>query len=269
MKRESVCPVIRELLPSLAEGTLGADAEAAVRDHLSRCAECGRIWEVMNGIRREREREEEPPIEQFVKKHRRRNLLFALAAVLTVALLLVGTAALITALSGGVEIWTGEDGNGGMPNAVWQSPDDAGEQRRVPVSVRFRLCRRHYRLPWEGEDSILVTELVVTGEGGEVLFDFDPYGFGKPVGLPVLEGGGILSPLCAMNTRDPLDVKHAGRMVSADGMASFVLQGKDFALFYPASSSGDADRLIREILAFCGKTGAPLGEWFGTEGPEE
>ena len=267
MKRESICPAIRELLPSLAEGTLGGDAEAAVRDHLGRCAECGRIWEVMNGIRKEREREDEPPIEQFVKKHRRRRLGIALAAAVSVLLLLAGTAALITALSGGVDIWSGDDG--GTPNAVWTTGDNAGGESGVPVSVRFRLFRRHYRLPWEKGDAVYVTELVVTGQEGEVLFDFDPYGFGKPMGLPVLKGDGILSPLCAIDTRDPLSVKHAGRIVSADGMRSFVLQGKGFTLFYPAASPDDAGRMIREIRAFCDKNGAPLGPWFGTEEENE
>lgn len=263
MKRETICPAIRELLPSLAEGTLSPEAESVVRDHLNRCAECGRIWEVMNGIRHEAEKEEEPPIGQFVQKHRRRRILIALAAVTAVLLLLVGMAALITRLSGGVEIWTGVDG--GAPNALWQTVDDLGTESFVPASVRFRLCRRHNRLPWEGGDSITVTELVVTGEDGEVLFDYDPYGFGKPMGLPVLKGGGILSPLCAMTTRGPLDTAFFGRMVSADGMESFVLQGRGFTLFYPASEDEDVWGLIREIYAFCLETGAPLGEWFGME----
>ena len=260
MKRESICPAIRALLPSLAEGTLGEDAASVVREHLDRCTECGRVWAVMNGIRRENEREEEPPIEQFVRKARRRRWILAFASVLAVLVLLAAAAGIVTELSGGVEVWIREDGE--TPNALRQTLDDAGKASLAPVRVRFRLCRTHYRLPWEREDCVTVTELVVTGEDGAVLFDYDPYGFGKPWPLPVLKGDGILSPLCAMNPRDPTDVKYAGRMVSADGMGSFVLQGEDFTLFYPASASADADRLIREIYAFCEKNAAPLGPWF-------
>ena len=261
MKRESICPAIRELLPSLAEGTLGEDAASVVREHLDRCTECGRVWVVMNGIRREKEPEEEPPIEQFVRKARRRRWILAFASVLAVCVLLAAAAGIVTELSGGTELWTAEDG--GTPNALWQTADDGENASPAPVSVRFRLCRTHYRLPWEREDSVTVTEFVVTGADGAVLFDYDPYGFGKPWPMPVLRGDGILSPLCAVNPWDTTDVTHSGRMVSADGMGSFVLQGKDFTLFYPSSSSADADRLIREIYAFCERTGAPLGPWFG------
>ena len=232
-----------------------------VREHLDRCTECGRIWTLMNGIRRENEREEEPPVEQFVRKARRRRRILAFASVLAVFVLLAAAAGIVTEVSGGIELWTSEEG--GTPNALWQTADGAGDTSLVPVSVRFRLYRTHYRLPWEREDCVTVTELVVTGKDGAVLLDYDPYGFGKPWPMPVWKGDGILSPLCAMNPRDLTDVKHTGRMVSADGMGSFVLQGKDFTLFYPAASSADADRLILEIYAFCGKTAAPLGPWFG------
>lgn len=245
MKNNPLCAMTQELLPSLADETIGGEAEAAVKGHLERCASCRRIYEAMTGIRKRAEAEP-IPVETFVRKNRRRKIILFLSAVLAVLLLFAGTVALVTALSGGTDTWIVEDGEG--MNALWQTGNDPGT--RVPVRVRFTAVYTRFRLPWERPDHVTVTELSVTGEGGEVLLSFKPRKRWTPMGLPVRGESGITAPLAALNSRDPAEQETAGTLFSIDGMESFLLLSGEHALFWPAGQPEDADGLLDRMEAW-------------------
>ena len=248
MKGNPLCAMTQELLPSYAEGTAGAEAAEAVRSHLERCAGCKRIYEAMIGIRNRAEEEEPIPVEAFVRKNRRRKTLILTAAAFSAVLLFIGVMSLITALSGGADTWIVEDG--AEMNAVLQKGNDPGS--RTAVNVRFTARYRAFRLPWEKPDRVLVTELFVTTEDGEELLAYAPSGRWISMPLPVRNESGITAPLSALNTRDPAEQDVAGTLYSTDGMESFLFLFGDYALFWPADRTEDADGLL-----------ARMEDWYG------
>ncbi len=242
MKIDPLCAMTQELLPSLADETVGGEAEAAGKGHLERCASCRRTYEAMTGIRK-REEAEPIPVEAFVRRNRRRKIVVSLSVIFAVLVLFAGTMLLIAALSGGVDTWIIEDG--GEMNALWQTGNDPGT--RVPVRVRFTAVYTRFRLPWEKPDHVLVTELSVTGEDGEALLSFKPRKHWVPMSLPVRGESGITAPLAALNSRDPAEQETAGTLFSIDGMESFLLLSGEHALFRPAGQHEDADGLLDRI----------------------
>ena len=245
MKTDPLCAMTQELLPSLSDESIGGEAEAAVKNHLEHCAACRRTYEALTGIRKSAE-EEPIPVEAFVRRNRRRRIMVFVSALLAVLALLAGTAALFTALSGGIDTWIIEDGAG--MNAVWQTGNDPST--RIPVRVSFTAVYTHFRLPWERADHVTVTELSVTGEGGEDLLSFRPRKHWTPMPLPVREEAGITAPLASLNSRDPAEQETAGILFSTDGLESFLFMSGEHALFWPAGQPEDADGLLDRMEAW-------------------
>ncbi|MBR0135323.1 MAG: zf-HC2 domain-containing protein [Clostridia bacterium] len=96
---EIPCEVIRDLMPSCADGIANPETEKLVNEHIASCAECEKAYNAM------REGEEEPALIaedgreggakeiDFLKKNRKRNGRIALFSVLGAVLLLLAAAA--------------------------------------------------------------------------------------------------------------------------------------------------------------------------------
>lgn len=91
MKNDLSCGVVRDLLPSYAEGLTGDESREAVERHLRDCEDCRQVWQRMSAPEAEPETEEDRREVDYLRQVRRRSrrrvvlgILGALAATLAV-----------------------------------------------------------------------------------------------------------------------------------------------------------------------------------------
>lgn len=87
MKNDLTCGVVRDLLPSYAEGLLGEESRQAADRHLAGCPECAAALDAMR--RAEPQAEEQAREVDFLKRVKKRNARKIIAAVVCTVVVLL------------------------------------------------------------------------------------------------------------------------------------------------------------------------------------
>ena len=85
MKIELPCAIVRDLLPSYAEGLTEEETAAAVKAHLDTCEDCRRKYEAMTELQVPADQAAEVDYLKSVRKHNIRKILAAVALTVAVA----------------------------------------------------------------------------------------------------------------------------------------------------------------------------------------
>jgi len=247
---KAFCPLVQDLLPSLADGITKPETEEALREHMKTCTQCRELFADMCPAEEEAAPQEEIPVEEFIRKQKRlKKTVTVLIAVLF--LILLGITLFIASLIPeppeteelsirGTGFVLGEN-SGAVDVAI------SGELRIYPKDPADN--NREYL----GDIGVLAWDtFTVTDAAGEPLFDSLPYQYSLPAWLPLQEDDAIESLLGVYNERDMSDYTHIGHLYARRKLTDFILYDLTadggYVLCYPSRTKEEAERMLYQYM---------------------
>jgi len=247
---KTFCPLVQDLLPSLADGITKQETEEILREHMKTCTECQELFADMCPIEDETIQQEEIPVEAFIRKQRRLKITVAIL-VAGLFFILLGITLFIASLIP-VTPETEEISIHGTGFVLGENPGTvnvelSGELRIYPKDPADN--SREYL----GDIGVLAWEtFMVTDKDGKPLFNSLPYKYTLPAWLPLNEEDAIESILGVYNERDMTDYTHIGHLYARKKLTDFILYdltaNGGYVLCYPCQTKEEAERMLYQYM---------------------
>lgn len=267
MDNKTLCPLVQDLLPSLADGIASPESERLMREHMETCKECRDMFTDMCPTEDVSSQEMESIfMEKFIRKWKIRKL----AVWSMVCVLLLGMT--------GITVYAISARNAAAfyPGVQFQENISVrGEgymlgENPQPVSVAVDgAMYRNTLHPEEPDTSFGWDHVSVCLADGTFLFDNNPYGeMSLHQWVPVQNDGSIHSPLVISHMKDYRQYVFHGTLYARNRMDDFILVSNNYFVCYPCSSEEEAVRMAAAYVQEFDLYETSIWEYICTRYPE-
>lgn len=247
---KAICPLIQDLMPSLADGIASPESERMMREHMETCKECRETYDKMRIPEEKADLQEDIPVDQFIKKQRKlKRTVIVLAATLFLVLLSI---TLFIASLIPIPPETEEIAIRGTGFKLGDNPGPVDVTLTGELRIYHKNDENRKRAD-EGDIGVLIWDtFLVTDADGIPLFDSKPYEYTLPALLPLQEDNGIESPLGVYNERDMSDYTDFGSLYARNKLTDFLVYDLTadggYVLCYPCKTKEEAERMLYGYL---------------------
>ncbi|MBR5445931.1 MAG: hypothetical protein IKV57_07405 [Clostridia bacterium] len=267
MENKNICPLVQDLLPSLADGITRPGSERMMREHMKTCLECRKMYEDMcpsedTVLPAEKE---DIPVEKFVRKLKIRKILLW-CIVSTVIMAMAGVTVYAVSVSRFYKMDHLEE------VTIWdQGYMISNASQPVHIAVDGALYHNRQRDysddDPEGHTTFVWDTFRIFTADNTSLFEEFPYAETFNDWLPVEDDGTIRSLLGGYNARNMVnEFTFYGTIYSFDRMKDFLLykfneDGSFYIVCYPCSSETEALQKIEQYTETFGLQDSYLWEY--------
>jgi len=247
MDNKTLCPLVQDLLPSLADGIASPESERLMREHMETCKECRDMFADMCPPEDVLSQEMEGIfMEKFIRKWKIRKLaVWSMVCVLLLSMTGITVYAIstrnATAFYPGVQFQE----NVSIRGEGYMLGEDA---QPVSVAVDGAMYRNTHHDD-ESDTSFGWDHVSVRLEDGTFLFDNNPYGeMSLHQWVPVQDDGSTHSPLVISHMKDYRQYVFHGTLYARNRMDDFILAADTYIVCYPCGSEEEAVRMAAAYI---------------------
>ena len=254
MENNKLCPLVQDLLPSLADGITNPESKNMMLEHMKTCRVCRKMYENMCPAKEEilPEDKEDIPVEKFVRKLKIRKILLW-CILCTVIMAMAGVTVYAVSVSRFYKMDHLEE------VTIWdQGYMISSESQPVHIAIDGALYHNRQR-DYSADDPDGHTTFVwdtfrIFTDDNTSLFEELPYAETFNDWLPVENDGTIRSLLGVYNARDMInEFTFHGTIYSLDRMKDFLLykfneDGSFYIVCYPCRSETEAVQKVQNYV---------------------
>ena len=250
MDEKTLCPLVQDLMPSLADGITQPESERMMREHMLSCTVCRDMYAKMQTPEDNTVVPDEIPVEKFVQKQRRlKRTVIILALMLFLTLL--GITLFITSLIPTPPV-TEEIALHGTGFMLGNNPGTVDVMMTGELKIYHEDDKNRQRADEEDIGVLIWDTFQVTDTDGNPIFDNEPYEYTLPAWLPLQEDNGIKSPLGVYNDRDMTDFTYFGNLYARNKLSDFLLYDLTadggYIICYPCDTKEEAERMLYQYV---------------------